>query len=271
MNWLNRKETPSVSATGVKKNSRRKKTKMSFPLVKGCYFVACIPRRKVYIGQSTNINRRLTAHIQALSGGRHEIPAMQSDYDRLGPEHFTLGIFFQADSPEGKELDREMILAKCAYIGAMEKEVALFSSRETPFGTVSGPLIPENLLYKIASAIHVTSPAYMATNRVWKARHSGKPVVFTPNVQYKNLFANVSTAVEAVTISSIPSEFLYNRDSFRTPNRAMMLHYLLASKHFRKLGNPVRDTIAQEKSRIVGHPRRLFPMQEYFLPTIPDA
>jgi len=237
------------------------------PAVEGCYFILCRETLKTYIGRSENVNRRVLSHIYDLKGGKHPISAMQSDFCRFGPQNFAAGIFFRADSPEGRELDREMILAKCAYVGAMESEIALYASRDTPMGTVSGPLLSEDRLYQIAS------PVYRRTNKEWQGWNADGwrgeliPGMFTPKLN-KTLFLTVSAAVEAVTISSIPPEFLYNRDNFRSRNRGIMLHYLRTGNLFNALGKPITSTFAHEmyrkKNPDLEIPTRMYFFQDYF-------
>lgn len=58
----------------------------------GIYKITCLIDNKVYIGQSSNINRRWTIHKNNLKKKKHENPKLQNYYNKYGETYFTYEI-----------------------------------------------------------------------------------------------------------------------------------------------------------------------------------
>lgn len=58
----------------------------------GIYKIKCMKNRKVYIGQSVNMSKRLIEHIRELDKGAHSNRKMQSSYDKYGRDSFYFEI-----------------------------------------------------------------------------------------------------------------------------------------------------------------------------------
>jgi hypothetical protein len=59
----------------------------------GVYMIQNLTNGKMYIGQSTNITKRLTNHAVQLRSGKHIIKKLQSDYD--SGNQFTYKVLFK--------------------------------------------------------------------------------------------------------------------------------------------------------------------------------
>ena len=55
---------------------------MDFPRV--VYVLQHVPTGKVYVGSTHNIYERISVHISNLKRGKHNVAAMQEDYNRYG-------------------------------------------------------------------------------------------------------------------------------------------------------------------------------------------
>ena len=56
----------------------------------GIYIITNTFNNKVYIGQSTNINKRLSEHARKLASGRHENSCLQHAYNKYGKVAITI-------------------------------------------------------------------------------------------------------------------------------------------------------------------------------------
>lgn len=54
----------------------------------GIYVITCLPKNKVYVGTSTNVQQRLKNHRSELGRGCHHCAALQADYNTFGKEDF---------------------------------------------------------------------------------------------------------------------------------------------------------------------------------------
>lgn len=61
---------------------------------------------KIYIGSTSNVERRYRDHINALRRGNHWVEDMQSDYDEYG-DHFKFEVIdhFSRSTERGKEYE----------------------------------------------------------------------------------------------------------------------------------------------------------------------
>jgi group I intron endonuclease len=56
----------------------------------GIYIITNTLNNKVYIGQSTNINKRITEHTRKLASGNHENSCLQNAYNKYGKNTITI-------------------------------------------------------------------------------------------------------------------------------------------------------------------------------------
>lgn len=61
-------------------------------LPSGIYCIACLPSRKLYVGQSLNIRRRWRGHTCRLTSGRHNNPHLQAAWNLYGAGAFAFTI-----------------------------------------------------------------------------------------------------------------------------------------------------------------------------------
>ena len=54
----------------------------------------CIANKKVYIGQSKNLGRRISEHFNDLKNGKHHNQEIQRDYDKYGAKSFTFDVLY---------------------------------------------------------------------------------------------------------------------------------------------------------------------------------
>jgi len=54
----------------------------------GIYTLTCLINNKIYVGQTTDLDQRKSAHFSELKLHRHRIPDLQEDYDKYGKENF---------------------------------------------------------------------------------------------------------------------------------------------------------------------------------------
>jgi len=55
------------------------------------YMITHTVTNRMYIGSTSNFDRRIQLHLNALRSGRHKIEDMQADYDAYG-EHYSIKI-----------------------------------------------------------------------------------------------------------------------------------------------------------------------------------
>lgn len=72
----------------------------------GIYKITCLVNQKVYIGQSTELSRRLRDHKQQLRANKHFNYKLQNDYNQYGPDNFTFEIIEQCPSSKLDERER---------------------------------------------------------------------------------------------------------------------------------------------------------------------
>ncbi|MFC7439557.1 GIY-YIG nuclease family protein [Laceyella putida] len=73
----------------------------------GIYAIRNKANRKVYVGQSIHIQNRFKQHLAALEKGNHHSKKLQEDFDKFGPEQFTLEILeiCKRDELDQKEIE----------------------------------------------------------------------------------------------------------------------------------------------------------------------
>lgn len=54
------------------------------------YAIRCTKNGKLYIGRTTNLEKRITQHFQELKSGRHSNKVMTEDYKRYGRDKFEV-------------------------------------------------------------------------------------------------------------------------------------------------------------------------------------
>ena len=69
---------------------------------------------RVYIGSSSNVDRRFMAHIHALRRGAHIVGDMQEDYNRHG-EDYTLTVLDTIDNEGEKDKEYEWMKAYASH------------------------------------------------------------------------------------------------------------------------------------------------------------
>jgi group I intron endonuclease len=79
-------------------------------LKSGLYLIMCVPLEKYYIGQSSNVTRRINAHKSTLRRNCHENSQLQKDYITYGVDSFIfkkllLGVGCDAKVLESLETD----------------------------------------------------------------------------------------------------------------------------------------------------------------------
>jgi hypothetical protein len=81
--------------------------KGKFESMMGIYAIKNKANRKVYIGQSIHIQNRFKQHLAALEKGNHHSKKLQKDFDKYGPEQFTLEILeiCNRDELDQKEIE----------------------------------------------------------------------------------------------------------------------------------------------------------------------
>jgi len=70
----------------------------------GIYAIYCIPSDRIYIGQSTSINRRWTEHKTHLNNNKHINPVLQASWNKYGSSLFS---FFVLEEGGKRELDEK--------------------------------------------------------------------------------------------------------------------------------------------------------------------
>lgn len=54
------------------------------------YAIRCTENGKIYIGRTTNLEKRITQHFQELKSGRHSNKVMTEDYKKYGKDKFEV-------------------------------------------------------------------------------------------------------------------------------------------------------------------------------------
>lgn len=73
--------------------------------MQGIYIITSLVNRKVYIGQSTNIELRWLSHKEALSGNKHQNRHLQNSWNKYGEENFIFSVLEECS--EDKLTERE--------------------------------------------------------------------------------------------------------------------------------------------------------------------
>lgn len=68
------------------------KKENSFPTSSGIYSIVCLTNGRVYIGQSSNIRRRIQKHLSDLNRNEHSNPMLQSCWNHDGSSSFSFKI-----------------------------------------------------------------------------------------------------------------------------------------------------------------------------------
>jgi hypothetical protein len=69
----------------------------------GVYAIECVENGKAYVGQATNIGKRINHHRWSLDAGRHANPHLQSAWDKYGEESFTIRILEETSDLDAAE------------------------------------------------------------------------------------------------------------------------------------------------------------------------
>lgn len=73
----------------------------------GVYMIQNLTNGKMYIGQSTNITKRLANHANQLHSGKHIIRELQSDYN--SGNQFTYKVLFKVDT-DSRDYMRKLLI-----------------------------------------------------------------------------------------------------------------------------------------------------------------
>lgn len=82
----------------------------------GIYMIKNMSNNKVYIGQSTNIDKRLNAHKYKLNKNKHENSHLQNSYNKYGSDMFVFTKICECDKSELNEKERFYIKKYKSYI-----------------------------------------------------------------------------------------------------------------------------------------------------------
>lgn len=77
---------------------------------------------KVFLGSSLNLEGPLNRHRFMLSIGKHEVPALQQDWNTFGPDHFAfeiLEVVKEKDTP-GFSVEDELTLLEQIWVETLE-------------------------------------------------------------------------------------------------------------------------------------------------------
>lgn len=58
----------------------------------GVYMIKCVSSNMAYIGQSTDIQTRVSTHLRELQRGKHNLDLMQNHFDRFGLKAFRFRV-----------------------------------------------------------------------------------------------------------------------------------------------------------------------------------
>lgn len=87
----------------------------------GLYVITCVPKQKHYVGQSSHVQRRLTAHKNQLRKGIHSNQDLQQDFRTYGESNFVfqkLLFGFDANLADRERLETlilETLPLECRY------------------------------------------------------------------------------------------------------------------------------------------------------------
>lgn len=96
----------------------------------GVYGIVHIPTRRVYVGSSVNIGRRLKEHRRDLLKNRHHCAYLQNAWNKYGEASFEFKVAGEAqDSREARELEQEFLNAFFDYC---------YNSKPSAIGFASG-------------------------------------------------------------------------------------------------------------------------------------
>lgn len=65
---------------------------MRLPTSSGIYLIRCHANGKVYVGQTTNLRRRWSAHNRLLKLNRHHCPPLQNAWNKYGEREFSVDL-----------------------------------------------------------------------------------------------------------------------------------------------------------------------------------
>lgn len=68
--------------------------------ITGIYKISCKPISMVYIGRSTDVERRITTHLRELQRGKHTIELMQNHFDHFGIRSFRFELLERCNKSE---------------------------------------------------------------------------------------------------------------------------------------------------------------------------
>lgn len=67
--------------------------------INAVYVVSCVDTKKIYIGASYNVEKRLMNHRASLRSNKHPIKEMQEDWNKFGESSFKFQILEVAQTP----------------------------------------------------------------------------------------------------------------------------------------------------------------------------
>lgn len=79
--------------------------------MKGIYKITCLANNKVYIGQSTKVNKRLSSHFASLRRGAHHNEHLQKAYNKYGEDNFVIEVLAECSKSELDNLEKQFIAA----------------------------------------------------------------------------------------------------------------------------------------------------------------
>lgn len=83
--------------------NKKKENLFDASVKSGLYIITCFPNQKYYIGESKNVNVRLTAHKNKLRRNNHDNFALQKDFNRFGENCFSFQKLFFGAGLEKKQ------------------------------------------------------------------------------------------------------------------------------------------------------------------------
>jgi len=90
-------------------------SEVTFPKLPGIYQISCQKNSKIYIGQSRNLQQRISTHRSKLRRNFHDNPTLQSDFNLYGENFFNASILFVGLEWENQEKrikkEKELILS----------------------------------------------------------------------------------------------------------------------------------------------------------------
>lgn len=141
--------------------------------VAGIYKIVHVETERVYVGSSSNIERRFAAHKKLLRNGRHHSPKLQGAWTKYGADSFEFSVIESVD-------DLKDLLVREQYwidtLGAMSREVGfnVCPVAGTTLGLKIGPM-KDGHRVKIAAALRGVPLSEDRKERISSAKKGKMP------------------------------------------------------------------------------------------------